>query len=246
MRIGFWAVLIFAAFAMAFPANAAGGFSDWGAIIVAGDYRAHNGDDSEVFDDARHDIGAALERVGFQSPNVVEFSVRPARYSGPLPQQSDPLTISNGLWDLSNRTNAGCFIYFTSHGSPDGVVVGDSMIAPNSMATMVNNACGSRPTVVVVSACFSGVFVPTLAAPNRMVLTAARPDRTSFGCGQSNRYTYFDECFLDSMPGSHDFPGLATAVRACVAAREVKEKASPASEPQLFIGADAMASLPRW
>jgi hypothetical protein len=246
MRIAFWTVLIFACVAAVLPARAAGGFSDWGAIIVAGDYRAHDGGDSEVFDDARHDIGAALERVGFQPANVAEFSVRPARYNAPQPQQSDPLTISNGLWDLSNRTGAGCFVYFTSHGSPDGVVVGSDMIAPNAMASMVNNACGSRPTVVVVSACYSGVFVPTLAAPNRMVFTAARPDRTSFGCGQSERYTFFDECFLGAMQGSHDFPDLANTVRACVAARETKEKMSPPSEPQLYIGANAVAGLPRW
>ena len=29
-----------------------------------------------------------------------------------------------------------------------------------------------------------------------MVLTAARPDRTSFGCGEADKYPYFDDCFL--------------------------------------------------
>ncbi len=67
-------------------------------------------------------------------------------------------------------------------------------------------------------------------------MTAARPDRTSFGCGQADRYTFFDECFLQSIGTSHNFPDLAAAVRSCVATREVKEKATPPSEPQVFIG----------
>ena len=88
------------------------------------------------------------------------------------------------------------------------------MISPDKMAAIVGNACGSRPTVVIIAACYSGVFVPALAAPNRMVFTAARPDRPSFGCGDSDRYTFFDQCFLEAVPQSGDFPGLADRIRA--------------------------------
>ena len=70
--------------------------------------------------------------------------------------------------------------------------------------------------MVIISACFSGVFVPPLAGPNRMVLTAARPDRTSFGCGEEDRYPYFDTCMLDQLPKAHDFAVLGPAVQACV------------------------------
>jgi hypothetical protein len=98
--------------------------------------------------------------------------------------------------------------------------------------------------VVVLSACFSGVFVPTLAAPNRMILTAARADRTSFGCSQTDRYPYFDQCVLSVWGGAADFPGLARAAQACVAKREHDEHVGPPSEPQLWIGAEA--DLPKW
>ena len=109
----------------------------------------------------------------------------------------------------------------------------------------MSNSCGSRPTVVIVSACFSGVFIPALAASNRFVMTAARPDRTSFGCGQANRYTFFDECFLHSIALTHDFPGLAAETRRCVATREVKENMSPPSDPQVASGA-GVAAFPTW
>jgi hypothetical protein len=228
------------------PARAAGPFGDWAAVVVAGDWHAHDGSPSEIFDNARRDVTADLVSLGFQPDNVVQFSVRPENYPRQAPLKTDGTTIANALWDLSNRTNAGCLVYFSSHGSPDGVVLGDDVYAPKTLAQAISNSCSDRPTVVIMSACFSGVFVPALQAPNRMILTAARPDRTSFGCGQTDKYPYFDQCVLQSWPGVGDFPSLGRAVQACVSAREKKEHMTPPSEPQLWIGATAATSLPRW
>jgi len=240
--------LAFAALcALAFtPSHAAGPFADWAAIVVAGDWHAHDGSPSEIFDNSRHDVTADLLALGFSRDNVQQFSVRPERYAADSPGSSDSQSIANALWDLSNRTSGGCLIYFSSHGSPNGVVLGDSVLSPRSLQTMLNNTCSDRPTVVIVSACFSGVFVKPLQAPNRMILTAARPDRTSFGCGATNKYPYFDECILSSWPGSSDFPGLGHSVQQCVAAREKKEHMAPPSEPQLWIGESVTKSLPAW
>ena len=236
----FMAALLFAA-----PANATGTFADWGAIVVAGDWHAHDGSPSEIFDNARHDVTADLLRIGFHQANILQFSVRPTRYPE-HPLKSDSQTIANSLWDLSNRTNAGCLIYFSSHGAPSGVVLGDTIMEPDKLAQLLDNACGDRPTVVVVSACFSGVFVPALQGPNRMVLTAARPDRTSFGCGSNVREPYYDDCFTHQIPLSHDLPGTAALTRACVAAMEKKEGVAPPSEPQISIGANIAQQLPSW
>ncbi|HVU19937.1 MAG TPA: C13 family peptidase [Rhizomicrobium sp.] len=237
---------VLAAFVSVSPALAAGQFGDWAAIVVAGDYRAHSGADSEVFDDARRDISADLIGMGFAPDNVMQFSVRPERYSAEQPRQSNPQTIATSLWDLSNRTTGGCFAYFTSHGNSDGIAMGNDFLSPAKMNQMISNACGDRPTVIVVSACFSGVFVPVLEAPNRLILTAARSDRTSFGCGEQFKYTYFDQCFIENLRRSGDFPDLAHNAQACIAAREKKENFKYASDPQLSIGADVAAKLPHW
>jgi len=239
----FLAVLCAMSFA---PAYGAGPFSDWAAVVVAGDWHAHDGSPSEIFDNSRHDVSADLLALGFSRDNVQEFSVRPERYSKDSPGPSDSQTIANALWDLSNRTSAGCLVYFSSHGSPDGLVLGEATLSPDSLRTILSNTCADRPTVVIISACFSGVFVKPLEAPNRMILTAARPDRTSFGCGATNRYPYFDECVLSAWPGTTDFPGLGRAVQACVAAREKKEHMTPPSEPQLWLGPSVANALPQW
>jgi hypothetical protein len=245
MRLKSWmaAVLLLA---LGAPAEAAGAFSDWAAVVIAGDWHAHSGAPSEAFDNARRDIAASLVQIGFAPENVFQFSVRPERYPAQGPRKSDPQIIATSLWDLSNRTNAGCLAYFTSHGAPDGFVLNDTLLPPNRMNQMISNACGDRPTVVVVSSCYSGQFVPALEAPNRMILTAARADRTSFGCGESDRYTFFDTCVLQYLSGAGDFPDLAHDVIGCVAAREKKDRVSPPSEPQFYLGPEVATTLPRW
>jgi hypothetical protein len=225
------------------PASAQdGAFANWAAVIVAGDWRTHSGAPSEVFDNARRDLAKSLVAEGFSADHVRQFSVHEARADTPL--KSDPDVIFDQLDSLAKQTHGGCLAYFTSHGSPDGIVMGEMIWPPGVMAALVDDACGARPTVVVISACYSGVFVPALARPDRMVLTAARPDRASFGCGESDRYTFFDACVLQELPQAHDFAALGTAVQACVARREQDQGASPPSEPQLDVGVALRPVLP--
>jgi len=229
--------------AQAAPA-AASPFSDWSAVVVAGDWHAHSGGPSEAFDNARRDVSQALERAGFEPQNLRQFSVRPERYKDVALTKSEPQAIYDALVDLTGKATGGCLVYFSSHGAPQGVVVDQRFLPPGVLANMLNTTCGKRPTVVIISACFSGVFVPALAGPDRMVLTAARPDRSSFGCGEADKYPYFDQCVLESMPTAPDFAKLGSAVQGCVARREIKEGMKPPSEPQLFIGAQLKPLLP--
>ncbi|HEX4157344.1 MAG TPA: C13 family peptidase [Rhizomicrobium sp.] len=216
-------------------------FAKWAAVVVSGDWHAHDGSPSEIFDNARRDVTHDLETLGFSPGNIEDFSARP----GTWPPATPP-AIRDALTDLSWRARSGCLVYFSSHGSPDGIVLGNSILEPYTLARMLNSTCGDRPTVVVLSACFSGVFVPTLKAHNRMILTAARRDRTSFGCGQTDRYPYFDQCVLSVWPYADSFAALGRAAQICVAAREKREHVGPPSQPQLWIGADAANQIPKW
>lgn len=225
------------------PAHALG-FADWTAVVIAGDWRGSGGGPTEAFDNARRDVAQALTRVGFQPANLRQFSTRPERYRDTGPAKAELEGIYAAMEDLTARAQGGCLFYVTTHGTPQGAVVDKRILPPGVLAAMLDRTCGKRPTVVVVSACFSGVFVPQLSGPNRMVLTAARPDRTSFGCGESDKYPYFDDCFLSSIGESHDFQALALATRECVRRRELAEKVSPPSEPQVFVGAELRPVLP--
>jgi hypothetical protein len=240
---GVWLALL------ATPAQAAGPasnspFGDWAAVFVAGDFRGHGGGPSETFDNARRDLAEAFVAAGFDRANIQQFSVRPQLYPDSSPLPSDMALIRTELSRLAEKAKGGCLVYFTSHGSPEGALVGRSLMSPAFAARMVGEACGDRPTVAVISACFSGVFVPALAGPNRLVLTAARPDRSSFGCGESDRYPYFDACVLESMPGAQDFAVLGRKAQACVTRMETEAKIGPPSEPQMAVGGELRPMLP--
>jgi hypothetical protein len=92
--------------------------------------------------------------------------------------------------------------------------------------------------VVVVSACHSGTFIDNgVGKPNRVILTAAATNRTSFGCGADDEYTYYDRCLLHQFDGATTWSELSAATRTCVEGLERKMGAKP-SMPQLFVGSD--------
>jgi hypothetical protein len=236
--------------ALPMAAAAASPFASWAAVVVAGDYHAHSGAPTEAFDNARRDVTHALITAGFDPKNVQQFSVRPQNYPNENLLPSDALLIDNTLIHLASEAKDGCLLYFSSHGGQAGIVVGQdaegqaSLLSPDVLSKMIDEACGQRPTVVILSACYSGVFVKTLSDSNRAVFTAARDDRSSFGCSESDRYPYYDDCILSSFPKVSDFAALAATAKQCVAAKEIATGAQPPSEPQIAIGPGLRPELP--
>lgn len=237
--------LLIVLFAPLASAQAASPFSRWNAVVVAGDFHAHSGGPTEAFDNARRDVSKTLVDLGFERTEIRQFSVRPDRYRAEAPGRADAETLRAALRTGGQAAGvAGCLFYISTHGSPEGVVLGKQLLRPQLLAAMLDDACGAQPTVVVISACFSGVFIPPLQKPNRLIITAARPDRASFGCGEDDKHPYFDGCFLSVAPSAHDFAVLGAAVQACVARREKETGAEPASEPQVWIGPALRPLLP--
>ena len=237
--LGLVAVVLTCGFQRA-PVPAA--FSDWAAIVVAADWRASNGKPTAAFENARRDVSAALIGTGFRPENLRSYAVD-AKAEGVL--ETTPRNVFVGLAELARQAPGGCLVYMTSHGSPEGIIFGrNGQLPPPVLARLLNGTCRDRPTVVMISACFSGVYVPALSAPNRLVVTAARRDRTSFGCGEDDTYPFFDGCVLETLPRAPDFLALGRAVQACVSRRETELKLSPASEPQISAGARIRPLLP--
>jgi hypothetical protein len=243
-----WGLAAIVAAFVALTASAAwadGPFANWAAIVVSGDFHAsHTNNPTETFDNARRDVSAELIRKGFSAANLREFSVRPELYPQQKPGKADLRPIYEALKGLAQQATAGCLVYFSSHGAPQGVVLDGQFLPPDVMDRMISDTCGKRPTVVIISACFSGVFVPALADSNREIITAARPDRSSFGCSESDKYPYFDACMLKVLPTTHDFVALGPAVQTCVAQRETETGMRPPSEPQVYVGAQLRPILP--
>ena len=223
------------------PARAEG-FADWAAVVVAGDWHRNRTEDTWAFDNVRRDVAKALVAIGFNRANVREFSSQPAWFPNDPPAKADVDDVQSALSGMAEQGRSGCLVYLTTHGRKNGDVwFGADSVPPDRVKEMVDDACGVRPTVIIVSACYSGGLVPVLQAPNRFILTSARADRQSFLCGVAY-YPEFDNCVLRSLPAAHDFIALGRAVQSCVSAREAELHAALASESQMFVG-EAIAPL---
>lgn len=142
-------------------------------------------------------------------------------------------------------------LFLTLHGSEDHRLVVQmpplplDPIDPDWLKRTLDRS-GLGPQLVIVSACYSGGFLPTLEAPNRMVMTAARADRPSFGCGPDSELTYFGRALLvDALNRTIDFPQAFALARRSVETRERREGFDP-SEPQIAVGDIAAQRIESW
>lgn len=143
------------------------------------------------------------------------------------------------------------WLFLTSHGSEDHVFyLGlDPLpldgLDPVTLRALLEEA-GLRWKVVVVSSCFSGGFVEPLREPGTLVITAARADRPSFGCGVRSEITWFGEAFLaEALNRTYDFRHAFQLARAAIRAREQAQGETP-SEPQIALGEALAARLDAW
>ncbi|MFO1162682.1 MAG: C13 family peptidase [Reyranellaceae bacterium] len=204
----------------------------WHVVLIAGD------NNSPAFDN-----GVRAMRDRLTSSGVRDIR---AFTSDPAANPSLPVaTAANVSGALRGGGGDACLAFITSHGDETGFVLkaANGTVGPSTLDSALDTGCGTRPTVVVVSACHSGVFLsPAMRQPNRIVLTAAASDRASFGCGAGDRYTYYDQCLLQQFDMVSTWQQLAQATRICVENLERRMGVTPPSRPQTFIGA-AVAGL---
>src|SRR6185503_2247699 len=133
----------------------------------------------------------------------------------------------------------------SSHGDESGFFLRPDrrLLSPATLDRALSEGCGAVPPVLIGSACHSGTFINAQTRrPNRIILAAAATDRTSFGCGANDDYTYYDQCFLQQLDSASTWRELAEATRSCVQTLEQRLGVRRESRPQLFVGA-AVANL---
>jgi len=101
-----------------------------------------------------------------------------------------------------DRDNDVLALVLTSHGSQAGLAVEAhkrvfETLSPSNLAAMLDRA-GVRHRVVIISACYSGVFIPPLANDDTLVITAADAEHSSFGCQDKVAWTYFGDAFFNT------------------------------------------------
>lgn len=131
------------------------------------------------------------------------------------------------------------FIYLTSHGSRRHELNLDQprlQLAdlPASELAALLAPLKDRNKVVVISACYSGGFIPPLKDEKTLVMTAARADRVSFGCSEENDFTYFGRAlFAEALAETDNLERAFELAKERVAEREQSDGFEP-SEPQIW------------
>lgn len=139
-------------------------------------------------------------------------------------------------------------LFLTSHGSSDHELsvrlwpLELRQITPATLRRMLDES-GIRHRVVIVSACYAGGFIAPLRDEGTLVITAAAPDRNSFGCSNENQWTWFGQAYFDeALRATPSFTRAFEAARPVIAERERLENFEP-SNPQMWVGGRIAAKL---
>lgn len=131
-------------------------------------------------------------------------------------------------------------LMLSSHGSKDELAVVNGSIPllqlnPVDLKSALDEA-GIKWRIIIVSACYSGVFANSLKGDDTLVITAADAEHSSFGCDDERELTYFGEAFLkDSVPMSKTLEDAFKKATVLIRERETKEGKTP-SNPQMSMG----------
>lgn len=218
------------------------------ALAFAGD-----GDENVFRNEALYFEQLATARYGAGGRTLALVNHPDSLADAPLPlATADNLRIAlQGIGQRMDPDEDLLLLFITTHGSPGHALsvqlpgYFDTTLRPGELRAMLDQS-GIRNRLLIVSACFSGGFIPELAAPDTLLITAARHDRPSFGCGDTASATYFGRALL--VEGLNRDEGLVDAfayARRQVARREVME-GHEASFPQINVGDRIRARLDAW
>jgi hypothetical protein len=191
------------------------------------------GDQSVFESEAKGAAGIVAKRFG-ADPVVVRANTK---------KRSDATieTLAATLDSVAKKIDAEndiLVVILTTHGSRGGLAIKagarQEMLSPLQLSSALRHA-GVRHRLVIISACYSGIFLP-LADPDTMVITAADANHPSFGCQDGARWTYFGDAFFNSaLRHAANMQDAFTEARELVRKRELKNRFDP-SNPQMAGG----------
>jgi hypothetical protein len=191
-------------------------------------------------------ILAAQYGAGSRTLRLANSQDFPTRY--PMANRAN---LARALREIGQRQGPEdvAFLFLTSHGRADLLslsfdAAGTNDLTATDFRQMLEDS-GIGPAVIVVSACFSGSFIDDISAPDRLVITAARGDRSSFGCRDGAEWTEFGQSFFDRALRTEADPRTAFPVAAADVARKEATDGLTPSLPQISEGAEIGAVLDR-
>jgi hypothetical protein len=196
------------------------------------------------------ELNGALEALGSVLPikgrTVRLINRRDTVTTIPLANFPNYKAAVHAIGNVMDKDNDVFVLVMTSHGEQTGFALqlpgGVAELTPQQVAAALDGE-GIKNRVVIVSACFSGIFVPPLANDNTIVITAADTKHTSFGCAPERDWTYFGDAFFhQSLHPGADFENAFDHARVLIHGWEMMDQATP-SNPQGSFGPALVAKL---
>jgi hypothetical protein len=152
----------------------------------------------------------------------------------------------HGIAQVMDKAEDVLVLLLTSHGEQTGFALqtpeGPAELTPQLVAAALDSE-GIKNRVVIVSACFAGIFLPPLKNDDSIVITAADEKNTSFGCAPENDWTYFGDAFFrQSLHSGSDFENSFNHARILIQGWEMMDHVPP-SNPQGHFGPALMEKL---
>jgi peptidase C13-like protein len=194
----------------------------------------------------RKDVEAAQhvmdERWGTAGRSIVLVNNPKTLLSAPFATVTNLRETLNEIGGAIDADNDVVMVYLASHGSRDYKLAAAQPplslveLTPAGLRQMLDDA-GIGWRIIVVSACFSGGYIEPLKDDRTLIITASRPDRISFGCGDRSDATFFGEAFFQrGLATADSFESAFASAKKRVEEREKAEDYSPPSSPQMWIG----------
>ena len=197
--------------------------------------------DQDVFVKELDGTLASLNRVLPVDGRMLRLVNGPDAAKGtPLATRENIAAAARAVADVMDKDGDILVLFMTSHGTRAGFGLQLPRrplveFAPAELAKILDGA-GIRNRVVIVSACYSGTFVPPLANDNTIVITAADARNPSFGCAPGREWTFFGDAFFNrSLRPGADLRSAFNGARLTISEWELQE-ALPPSNPQAHFG----------
>lgn len=198
----------------------------------------------------RNELAGALritsEALPLNGGTVRLINSRETADTVPLASRQNLAAAVRGIARVMDKEEDVLFLFMTSHGEKRsfGLQLPSTIarLRPSEVAAVLNRE-GIKHRIVIVSACYSGIFVKPLANANTIVLTAADEKSASFGCAEGREWTYFgDALFQHSLKPGTDFRAAFAKARGLIAQWEKRDRFAP-SNPQGHFGEALLRKL---
>jgi hypothetical protein len=198
-------------------------------------------DSDPVFGCEAREAGQVLSRRYAAAGRTITLAGPDGRGAG-LPRGSiSSVTIALArIAELMDPAEDVLVLYSTSHGAPVGLTYheGDSgygILSPSRLGVVLGEL-GIKRRILLLSACYSGIFIPLLASDDTVMATAASADRPSFGSQADNDWTFFGDAMINNaLRKPHGLAAAAAEARKAIGQWEASSGFEP-SQPQFFAG----------